>query len=427
MTDNMAESRANHTAVFLPSGRLLVVGGYDELTSRHLSSAEAFDPETGKWKSAQPLSIARANHTTTLLPGGKILAAGGFGSDSRALSSAEIYDSATDRWTATGDLIVARGSHSATLLPNGKVLVAGGWDRDARILYSAEQYDPDIGTWKLSDSMKGFRTGHTATLLPDGRVLVAGGNAATFDGAELFDPASGRWSVTGLLTRDRHDHTATLLLDGTVLLAGGYVVNAGGFLSSAEFYERGLAFDPVWQPQIAAVTSPLSLGSSLFITGSGFRGVSGGSGGNSQDSPTDYPVVQLRSLESGQTLLLSSTNWSTNSFMSLPVWNFPPGYALATVFVNGIPSTSSVIDVSVPVRTAPVLTDTKMLTIGTFQFDFTNSVGALFGVLATTNVALPLTNWTVLGGVTELSPGRFQFTDLQATNGGQRFYQVSSP
>ena len=79
MTDNMADCRANHTAVFLPSGRLLVVGGYDELTSRHLSSAEAFDPETGKWKSAQPLSIARANHTTTWLPGGKILAAGGFG------------------------------------------------------------------------------------------------------------------------------------------------------------------------------------------------------------------------------------------------------------------------------------------------------------------------------------------------------------
>ena len=107
--------------------------------------------------------------------------------------------------------------------------------------------------------------------------------------------------------------------------------------------------------------------------------------------------------------------------------SFPPGYALATVFVNGIPSTSSVVNVSVSVPTVPTLTGAKVLLNGSFQFAFTNSVGALFGVLATTNVALPLTNWTVLGGVTELSPGQFQFTDPQPTNGAQRFYRVRSP
>ena len=41
------------------------------------------------------------------------------------------------------------------------------------------------------------------------------------------------------------------------------------------------------------------------ITGSQFRGISDGSSGNSQDSPTDYPLVQLRSIESGQTSFLS--------------------------------------------------------------------------------------------------------------------------
>jgi hypothetical protein len=175
------------------------------------------------------------------------------------------------------------------------------------------------------------------------------------------------------------------------------------------------------------VTSPLRLGGGLVITGSGFRGISEGSGGNSQDSPADYPVVQLRSVESGQTLFLSSTNWSTNSFISTAVNSFPPGYALATVFLNGIPSTSSVFSISVPVPTPADLTGAKTLTNGSFQFAFTNSVGPLFGVLATTNVALPLTNWTVLGGVAELSPGQFQFTDSQATNGAQRFYRVRSP
>jgi hypothetical protein len=62
-----------------------------------------------------------------------------------------------------------------------------------------------------------------------------------------------------------------------------------------------------------------------------------------------------------------------------------------------------------------------------FQFTFTNSVGALFGVLTTTNLALPLSNWTALGGVTEIAPGQFQFTDPQATNGGRRFYRAFAP
>ena len=42
----------------------------------------------------------------------------------------------------------------------------------------------------------------------------------------------------------------------------------------------GLLFSNAWQPQISTVTSPLVLGSSLAISGSGFRGISEGSGGN---------------------------------------------------------------------------------------------------------------------------------------------------
>jgi hypothetical protein len=164
----------------------------------------------------------------------------------------------------------------------------------------------------------------------------------------------------------------------------------------------------------------------LVITGSQFRGISGGSCGNSQDSSADYPLVQLRRLDNEQTVFLLTTNWSTNFFASLPVWNFPPGYALATVFVNGIQSTSSVVNISVPVPITTTLTSPQKLTNG-FQFAFSNSVGALFGVLATTNLALPLTNWTALGGVLEISPGQFQFTDPQATNSPNRFYRLRSP
>jgi hypothetical protein len=64
---------------------------------------------------------------------------------------------------------------------------------------------------------------------------------------------------------------------------------------------------------------------------------------------------------------------------------------------------------------------------GAFQISFTNLSGLGFTVLATTNLALPLSNWTVLGAPTEAPPGQYQFTDAQATNNPQRFYRVRSP
>ena len=175
------------------------------------------------------------------------------------------------------------------------------------------------------------------------------------------------------------------------------------------------------------LTSPLNLGNSLVVAGSQFRGVSEGSGGNSsQDSPSDYPLVQLRAIESGQTAFLSSANWQTNFLASLPVSSFPPGWALATVFVNGIPSASSILLVA-PAPTAILLTQPAKPGHGAFQFTFTNTPGAVLSALATTNLSLALSNWTVVGGVTEVADGHFQFTDPQATNYARRFYRVQSP
>jgi hypothetical protein len=64
---------------------------------------------------------------------------------------------------------------------------------------------------------------------------------------------------------------------------------------------------------------------------------------------------------------------------------------------------------------------------GEFQFSFTNLSGLSFTVLATTDLALPSTNWTALGAPVESAPGQYQFTDAQATNTAIRFYRVSAP
>jgi hypothetical protein len=274
-----------------------------------------------------------------------VLVAGG--DNGSTLSSAELYDPATGTWSSTGSLGTARENHTATLLPSGKVLVAAGHNDSSGYLNSAELYDPASGSWSSTGSLVPVRYNHTATLLPNGKVLVAGGgNPGPLSSAELYDPASGSWSSTGSLGTARYNHTATLLPNGKVLVAGGHGI------SSAELYDPGLGFDPNWQPLLATVSpSFFPSGSELTASGSQFKGISEASGGNGgQNSSSNYPLVQLLSLANEQTLFLSvdaMTGWSDSSFTSTPVTlmttsssGFPIGYALVTVFTNGIPSQS---------------------------------------------------------------------------------------
>ena len=83
--------------------------------------------------------------------------------------------------------------------------------------------------------------------------------------------------------------------------------------------------------------------------------------------------------------------------------------------------------VAAPPASAITLTGAQTLPAGSFQFAFTNTPGGFFGVVASTNPALPCSAWTPVDGLTEVSPGQFQFTDTQATNNPRRFYRVGSP
>src|SRR5207244_9792551 len=117
----------------------------------------------------------------------------------------------------------------------------------------------------------------------------------------------------------------------------------GAAQANAALYDVGLGFNGVWRPKIRHATSTLTTGHRLRLTGSRFQGISQASGGNTQDSSSNYPIVQLRSLDNSQvTFLLTDPvgGWSDTSFFSLPVSGFPFGPAMVTVFTNGIPSTA---------------------------------------------------------------------------------------
>jgi hypothetical protein len=67
-----------------------------------------------------------------------------------------------------------------------------------------------------------------------------------------------------------------------------------------------------------------------------------------------------------------------------------------------------------------------LLPDGNFRLTLTGPVGQAYTLRASTNVALPFANWTVLGsGTIPSSP--FTFDDLTATNYRARFYRMSLP
>src|SRR4029077_2763579 len=98
-----------------------------------------------------------------------------------------------------------------------------------------------------------------------------------------------------------------------------------------------------WQPEIDRAPLTLRSGNRLRLMGSRFQGISQASGGNTQDSSSNYPIVQLGRLGNEQVSFLSvdpQVGWSHTSFTSGQTKAFPPGPAEVTIFTNGIPSVS---------------------------------------------------------------------------------------
>lgn len=175
-------SRVQHTATLLPSGEVLVAGG--AVGTAYTATAELYDPETGTFTLTGSMHTSRGEHTATLMNNGEVLIAAGItyiGPGYQLLTSAEVYNPSTGKFTVTGSLNQYRSQQVATLLPSGEVLVASGYPT-----ITAELYNPSKGTFKFTGSLNVERDqGAGIVLLPDGVVLVTGGNLLR-DGKPYF-------------------------------------------------------------------------------------------------------------------------------------------------------------------------------------------------------------------------------------------------
>jgi len=216
-------ARAAHSMTPLDTGALLVAGGCvvdgcaTATTSSFLVRGDAAEPTAD-------LNDARDAHTATLLSDGRVLVTGGFAAEGTGpLTSAEIFDPDTGRWTQVGDLGVGRGGHSAALLGDGRVLVAGGWVGPRQYTATTEIFDPQSGEFTAGPTLPEAVLAPGAVALADGCVLLAGGqlDSSTASDTALTVCPGGALTPVGTLGQPRFKHATVLLSSGEVLVVGG--------------------------------------------------------------------------------------------------------------------------------------------------------------------------------------------------------------
>jgi phosphatidylserine/phosphatidylglycerophosphate/cardiolipin synthase-like enzyme len=69
---------------------------------------------------------------------------GGYDNQLNGFSSAELYNPTTGKWTQTGKMAVDRYAHKAILLIDGQALIVGGNSESSNCLSKTELYVPKI-------------------------------------------------------------------------------------------------------------------------------------------------------------------------------------------------------------------------------------------------------------------------------------------
>jgi hypothetical protein len=214
--------RVNHTATLAWGDRVIIAGGTDHYADawHAMDRVDVYLPYSHVWLRGASLRQPRADHAAVALRDGRVLVAGGE-DGSFIYRSAELYDPATDTWTLAAPMPRVRTQFLMTRLPDGTVLALGGLEERGAPSRTSAIYDPRTDTWREGPRLSTDRVLSALATLENGDVLVIGGQKDASNTAERYDWRAKRFVHAGVLIEPRLAAAAATLADGSVAVVGG--------------------------------------------------------------------------------------------------------------------------------------------------------------------------------------------------------------
>lgn len=166
--------RSVHTAVAMPDGSLILMGGWDDISALNDTWKSVDSGKTWTLVNASPGWPARQAPVSVVMPDGSILLMGGNTDDDNYLN---------DMWRSTDSGAIwtqvnassgwpARSHHCGAAMPDGSVVLMGGWDDN--VIYN--------DTWRLRPAgSTDPNPTHTYTSAGTYQVTLQAFNAAGYD------------------------------------------------------------------------------------------------------------------------------------------------------------------------------------------------------------------------------------------------------
>jgi hypothetical protein len=389
------------TLQLLPNGNVLGTSIFDGQIFSYNVASNSWSPLATKIgnDASDEESMIKLPPSATL-PQGGILAYSIFTSPSTTGSGpqslAQLYNIATNQWISTGNVPIALSASSVPgdnnfyeigpglLLPsNGKVFQMGGVPTYSGGVATTGGhtaiYDPASNTWTQGPDIPvvGYANDDgPSAVLPDGNVIFTADKPFSTGPVKLFEYNPTTNTIIDLspqlpitLLNEFSDFNQgsgiagyllrmTLAPNGHLLLATTFQYGNGAGGDIWDYSETG-SINPAWRPRVFGMSFTGAAGSGQFtLTGQQLNGLDEGTlFGDDIQNATNFPIVRLVSITTGQSYYARTSNWTqpgevaTGSTIGSTVFTLPTalntaGNYILTVIANGIASFPMTLNIS---------------------------------------------------------------------------------
>jgi len=419
-----------HAIAIQPDGKILIGGDFSSAGGANRLSLARLNPD-GSADSAFNPGVGGDNVTSfarvwalAVQPDGKILVGGEFNALGGQMRQG------IGRLTTGGDVDSSfnpgadYGVFSLALQSDGKILVGGHFQTLAgqpRQSLGRLNADGSVDA-NFTSGVQGGESGGevlSLTVQSDGKILV-GGDFTTL-GSQTRLGGIGRLNANGTVDPGFNPGTngfvrsLALQADGKVVVGGGFTRLAGQPRNYIARLNGDGTLDTAFNPGASNRVWTVAVQSDgKILVGGEFEGLAG-------------QVRRHFGRLNPDGTLERAFNPGANSYVSSLAVQADGKIVLGGYFGVLAGQLRNFIGRVYPNGGLPPLTIHRPLTNGAVQLTFQNVSGASYSVVASTNVGISASNWTVLGAPSPAGGGIYQFTDTNAPNFQPRFYLLRGP